>query len=65
MFKVNNKDTRMTSITSLWCLYCSNFTPSSVSTVDFKQVNVTWESSLHVLEAATERCYRKFVFRKF
>ena len=22
MFKVNNKDTRTTSITSFWCLYC-------------------------------------------
>ena len=41
MFKVSNKNT-----TSFWCFYCqlwTYFTPfSSVSVVDFKQVNVSW-----------------------
>ena len=35
MFKVNNKNIRMTSITSL----------PSVSIVDFQQVNVSWDVS--------------------
>ena len=35
MFKVNNKNTRMTSLT-----YFTTF--SSVSVVDFEQVNVSW-----------------------
>ena len=43
MFKVNNKDTRTTSMTSF----------SSVSIVKFEQVNVCWEikfaSFLHIL----------------
>ena len=38
MFKVNNKDTRTTSLTSFWCLYCllwTYFTPfCSASIVD-------------------------------
>ena len=42
LFKVNNKDTRRTSATSLWCLYCwlwIDFTHcSSVSIVDLEQV---------------------------
>ena len=38
MFKVNNKNTRKTSV--------KYFTPfSSVSVVDFEQVNVSWGSS--------------------
>ena len=37
MFTVNNKDTRTTSLTY--------FTPfSSVSIIDFEQVNVSWEA---------------------
>ena len=44
IFKVNNKDTRTTSLSSFWCLYCylwTYFSPSSsVSIVDFDQVNV-------------------------
>ena len=44
MFKVNNKDTRATSMTSCWCLYCWIYFAhcSSVSIVDFEQVNVAW-----------------------
>ena len=37
MFKVNNKETRTTSMTPFWHF-------SSVCTVDFEQVNVFWES---------------------
>ena len=46
MFKVNNKDTRLTSMVSFWCRYCERrtyFTPcSSVSIVNFEQVNAGW-----------------------
>ena len=46
LFKINNDDTRTTSITSFWGLYCypkAVFTHrSSVSIVDFKQVNSGW-----------------------
>ena len=48
MFKVNNKNTRTTPLTSFSCFYCwlwTYFTPfSSVSVVDFKQVNVIWDT---------------------
>ena len=50
MFKVNNKDTRVTSLTSFWCLYCylwTCFTPfSSVFTVNCEQVNVCCRNQL-------------------
>ena len=50
MFKVNNKDTRVTSLTSFWCLYCylwTCFTPfSSVFTVNFEQVNMCCRNQL-------------------
>ena len=36
MFKVNNKDTRATPLASFWYLY------SSVSVVNFEQVNADW-----------------------
>ena len=46
MFKVNNKDTRATSLTLLWCLYSQLWTDfwhcSVVCIVDFKQVNFGW-----------------------
>ena len=46
LFKVDNKDTRTTSSTSLYCLYLlTYFTPSSsVSVVDFETVNVNWDA---------------------
>ena len=47
MFKVNNKDSRMTSMTSFWCLYCwlrTYFTPcSSVSISNFEHVIAGWD----------------------
>ena len=47
MFKVNKKDTRTKRLQALfWCLYCllwTYFTPcSSVSIVNFEQVNAGW-----------------------
>ena len=48
MFKVNNKDTRTTLVTSCCCLYYwlwTFFTPSSVSIVNFEQENAIWEGS--------------------
>ena len=46
MFKVNNKNTRTTSMTFFIVNFehISNITLSSVSTIDFKQVNVSWVS---------------------
>ena len=42
MFKVNNKDTKMTQMASFWCLYCERITYSTlcstVSNVDFEHV---------------------------
>ena len=49
MFKGNNKNIRTTSMMSFWCFYWklwTYFTPfSSVSIVEFEQVNVNWEVS--------------------
>ena len=48
MFKVSNKDTTTTPMASFWYLYCwlwTYFIPfSSVSIVNFEQVNAGWES---------------------
>ena len=50
MFKVNNKETRLTSVILFWCLYCylwKYFTPfSCISIVDSEQVNLCWVWSL-------------------
>ena len=47
MIKVTNKNTRTTSKTSLWCFYCylwTYFTAfSSITIVDFEEVNVSWD----------------------
>ena len=49
LFKVNNKNTRKTPVTSFWCFYCqlwTYFTPfSGVSLADFEQVHVSWVRS--------------------
>ena len=45
MFTVNNKNARTTSMTSFWCFHQLGacFTSfSSVSIVDFEQVNANW-----------------------
>ena len=46
MFKVNNKYTKTTWLTSFWCLYCwlwKYFKPfCSVSLIDFERVFVCW-----------------------
>ena len=59
MFKVKNKDTRTTSMVSFWCLYCSlwtYFTPrSSVSTVNFEQVNAEWILPVFLLQSINYR----------
>ena len=45
-FKVNNKNTRTTAVTSFWCCYCQLWTDfthcSGVSIVDFEQINAGW-----------------------
>ena len=46
VFGLDSEETRMTPLTSCWCLYCllwAWLAPfSSVSVVDFGQVNVGW-----------------------
>ena len=44
MFKVNNKNTKTTLLTSFWCFCCYLWTHFmfNVSIVDFEQVNVSW-----------------------
>ena len=53
MFKFNNKDTRMTSMTLLWCLYCKRWIYvavfSSVHIVDFEQSIVFWVAEISQL----------------
>ena len=44
MFKANNKNTRTTSSTSFWCLYCKLWTYFTI--VDFEQVNFNRETSV-------------------
>ena len=50
MFRVNNKDTRTTLLASFWYRYCliwTYFTPySSVSIVNFEQLNAGWETEV-------------------
>ena len=50
MFEVNNNNTKMTSITLFWCLYCklsANFTHcSKVSIINFRQVYAAWVTFL-------------------
>ena len=57
MLKVNNKDTRTASITSTFLLLTlTYFRPfSSVSIVDFEQVNVSWD--VFKLYPLNDRCY--------
>ena len=47
MFKVNNKDTKTTPMASFWCLIVNfehiSHLCSSVSIVNFEQINVCWE----------------------
>ena len=58
MFKVNNKDTKTTSVMSLKCFYCqlwTYITPLSiVSIAKFEQVNVNWVGIIHVVETCAE-----------
>ena len=53
MFKVNNENIRTTSMTSFWYFQCSGVSVgffSSVSFLDFEQLNVSWEpiQSIHI-----------------
>ena len=47
MFKVNNKNTRTTSLTSFWCFQCYfehiSYLFPSATIVDFEQVNFNWK----------------------
>ena len=55
MFEVNNKDTRTTPLANLSIIYdgefISYFTPcSTVSNVNFEQVNASWEIFIFLLK---------------
>ena len=56
MFKVNNKDTRM----SFNCIYCQLWTRStsfpSVSAVDFEQLNICWVPHYQFINAEITHC---------
>ena len=58
MLKDNNKDTRKTSLTSLWCLYCLLWTDltlcSGTFIADFEQVNAGWDLQLWLSPAMAE-----------
>ena len=51
MFKVNNKDSKMMPLTSIWCLYrwLWTYLPlcSSISIVNFEQVNAGWDKAFN------------------
>ena len=63
LFKVNNEDTRMTSLTSIWCCYFwlwTDFTHcSGVSIVDFEQVHADWVSNFP-FKIKTETVYHGY-----
>ena len=67
MFKVKNKNTIATSMTSFWCFivnfeYISHL--SLVSIVDFELVNVNWEVNKGKtnLDDLNPGCYRSWVY---
>ena len=59
MFKVNNKNTRKTSLTSVWSFYCYISAYFSVSVVVFEQVIVFWVS-FQDLQKNYDEALRKF-----
>ena len=65
MFKFNSKDAITTPLASFWCLHCylqTYFTTcSSVSIVNFEQVNAGW---VCLLNTASTQTYWKY-FRTF
>ena len=67
LFKVNNEDTRMTSLTSVWCCYFwlwTDFTHcSGVSIVDFEQVHADWVSNFP-FKIKTETVYHGYILQK-
>ena len=69
MFKVNNKDTRTTSLKSFWCLYCqlwTNFTHcSGVSIADFEKVNLGWVEAFRAVQRHSVNVNVYFYFESF
>ena len=63
LFKVNNKDTSMTSLTLPWCPYCELWTDfthcSGFSIVHFKQLNPSLDKTLNQLITYSLRVVRK------
>ena len=70
MFKNNNKDTRTTSMTSCWCSLLLTYF-SSVSTIDFEQVNVSWDETKrwmflsNNISSISPQCYISYRNRSF
>lgn len=62
MFRLNNKDSRTTSLTSFWCFYCHIWTDltycSGLLIIEFEQVNAGWEYSVSII------CYAFIKFMK-
>ena len=62
LFKVNNKDTWRTSLTSFCCLFCYlwiNFTHcSSVSIIDFEPINTGWDVIEHHVDTVCRDVFR-------
>ena len=57
MFKVNNKNTGTTSVTSFWCFYCKFGTH-----VECEQVNFRWDNPCNQGEASLFILSRKALF---
>ena len=70
MSKVTIKNTRTKSMMSFWCFYCHFYTFSSVSIVNFEQVNVSWVKTVQKKKSYCERTsgadfrFRSWVFFK-
>ena len=69
MFKNNDKTTRRTSLTSFCFVFIINFehiTPiSSVSIVEFEQVNVSWELFVREQRTVVASMFAMFIVKVF
>ena len=67
IYKINNKFTRTTSLALFGCLCCLHltyFTPfSTVSRVDFEQVNIFWDIGLNIFHAILKVLNFFYIFR--
>ena len=68
-YRVNNKNTRTTSMTSFWCLDCylkTDFTHcSGVSIDDFEQVNFEWVEDFQTVQSSMKKSFLNNIFLFF